>query len=134
MQLDLNSVLKQYSLSIFTEHTMATPLEDVGKQVCILLCIVLLFVDCASEFLWFNCYSSPKVWRAAFLLADYILFKRDMFRSCTVLELGGGTGIASIIMGMIASRVYCTGKAVIFNEISQTSTFILGFFHHLLFF
>ncbi|XP_052536133.1 methyltransferase-like protein 22 isoform X1 [Tympanuchus pallidicinctus] len=62
------------------EHTMATPLEDVGKQV----------------------------WRAAFLLADYILFKREMFRSCTVLELGGGTGIASIIMGMIASRVYCT--------------------------
>ncbi|XP_031462395.1 methyltransferase-like protein 22 [Phasianus colchicus] len=62
------------------EHTMATPLEDVGKQV----------------------------WRAAFLLADYILFKRDVFRSCTVLELGGGTGIASIIMGMIASRVYCT--------------------------
>ncbi|XP_021267135.1 methyltransferase-like protein 22 [Numida meleagris] len=62
------------------EHTMATPLEDVGKQV----------------------------WRAAFLLADYILFKRDVFRSCTVLELGGGTGITSIIMGTVANRVYCT--------------------------
>ncbi|XP_068764731.1 methyltransferase-like protein 22 isoform X3 [Struthio camelus] len=62
------------------EHTMATPLEDVGKQV----------------------------WRGAFLLADYILFKRDVFRSCTVLELGGGTGVASIIMGMVAKRVYCT--------------------------
>ncbi|NWZ45662.1 MET22 protein, partial [Brachypodius atriceps] len=62
------------------EHTMATPLEDVGKQV----------------------------WRAAFLLADYILFKRDTFRSCSVLELGGGTGITSIIMGTAAKRVYCT--------------------------
>ncbi|NWU92443.1 MET22 protein, partial [Upupa epops] len=62
------------------EHTMATPLEDVGKQV----------------------------WRAAFLLADYILFKRDMFRCCSVLELGGGTGITSIIMGTVAQRVYCT--------------------------
>ncbi|NXN79296.1 MET22 protein, partial [Bombycilla garrulus] len=62
------------------EHTMATPLEDVGKQV----------------------------WRAAFLLADYILFKRDMFRCCSVLELGGGTGITSIIMGTAAKRVYCT--------------------------
>ncbi|KAM6250324.1 methyltransferase-like protein 22 isoform 2-T3 [Porphyrio hochstetteri] len=62
------------------EHTMATPLEDVGKQV----------------------------WRAAFLLADYILFKRDTFRSCSVLELGGGTGITSIIMGTAARRVYCT--------------------------
>ncbi|NXP46539.1 MET22 protein, partial [Heliornis fulica] len=62
------------------EHMMATPLEDVGKQV----------------------------WRAAFLLADYILFKRDTFRCCSVLELGGGTGITSIIMGTAARRVYCT--------------------------
>ncbi|KFV66081.1 Methyltransferase-like 22 [Dryobates pubescens] len=62
------------------EHTMATPLEDVGKQV----------------------------WRAAFLLADYIVFKRDVFRRCSVLELGGGTGITSIIMGTVAKRVYCT--------------------------
>ncbi|NXD16608.1 MET22 protein, partial [Nothocercus nigrocapillus] len=62
------------------EHTMATPLEDVGKQV----------------------------WRGAFLLADYILSKWDMFRCCTVLELGGGTGITSIVMGTVAKRVYCT--------------------------
>uniref|UniRef100_A0A8C0ICH8 Methyltransferase like 22 n=1 Tax=Bubo bubo TaxID=30461 RepID=A0A8C0ICH8_BUBBB len=62
------------------EHTMATPLEDVGKQV----------------------------WRAAFLLADYVLFKRDTFKCCLVLELGGGTGITSIIMGTVAKRVYCT--------------------------
>ncbi|XP_008945601.1 PREDICTED: methyltransferase-like protein 22, partial [Merops nubicus] len=62
------------------EHTMATPLEDVGKQV----------------------------WRAAFLLADYILFSRDTFRCCSVLELGGGTGITSVIMGTVAKRVYCT--------------------------
>ncbi|NXU57327.1 MET22 protein, partial [Turnix velox] len=62
------------------EHTMATPLEDVGKQV----------------------------WRAAFLLADYILFKWETFQCCSVLELGGGTGITSIIMGTVAKRVYCT--------------------------
>ncbi|XP_074821591.1 methyltransferase-like protein 22 isoform X2 [Natator depressus] len=62
------------------EHTMATPLEDVGKQV----------------------------WRGAFLLADYILFKQDTFRCCTVLELGGGTGITSIVMAMVAKTVYCT--------------------------
>uniref|UniRef100_A0A8C2TXP1 Methyltransferase 22, Kin17 lysine n=1 Tax=Coturnix japonica TaxID=93934 RepID=A0A8C2TXP1_COTJA len=97
-----------YSSVIKIEHTMATPLEDAGKQVCIVPSIVLLLVCCALESVWFNCYSSPKVWRAAFLLADYILFKRDVFRNCTVLELGGGTGIASIIMGMVAKRVYCT--------------------------
>ncbi|XP_074052446.1 methyltransferase-like protein 22 isoform X2 [Macrotis lagotis] len=62
------------------EHTMATPLEDVGKQV----------------------------WRGAFLLADYILFQCDLFKNCTVLELGAGTGIASIITATIAKTVYCT--------------------------
>ncbi|XP_041432718.1 methyltransferase-like protein 22 isoform X2 [Xenopus laevis] len=62
------------------EHTMATPLEDVGKQI----------------------------WRGAFLLADYILWQPDLFRDCTVLELGAGTGFTSIIMAMIAKTVYCT--------------------------
>ncbi|XP_042247951.1 methyltransferase-like protein 22 isoform X1 [Thunnus maccoyii] len=62
------------------EHTMATPLEDVGKQV----------------------------WRGAFLLADFILSKPFMFKGATVLELGAGTGLASIIMATIAKTVYCT--------------------------
>ncbi|KAL8174839.1 UNVERIFIED_CONTAM: hypothetical protein K2H54_003392 [Gekko kuhli] len=62
------------------EHTMATPLEDVGKQV----------------------------WRGAFLLLDYILSERDLFKDCTVLELGGGTGIVSIAMATAAKTVYCT--------------------------
>ncbi|NXR15055.1 MET22 protein, partial [Semnornis frantzii] len=87
------------------EHTMATPLEDVGKQVCILPCCSWIVLP---HFFSFNCCSSPQVWRAAFLLADYIVFKRDTFRCCSVLELGGGTGITSIIMGTVAKRVYCT--------------------------
>uniref|UniRef100_A0A4W6DYB7 Methyltransferase 22, Kin17 lysine n=1 Tax=Lates calcarifer TaxID=8187 RepID=A0A4W6DYB7_LATCA len=62
------------------EHTMATPLEDVGKQV----------------------------WRGAFLLADFILSKPEMFRGATVLELGAGTGLTSIIMATTAKTVYCT--------------------------
>ncbi|XP_077775335.1 methyltransferase-like protein 22 isoform X3 [Podarcis muralis] len=66
------------------EHAMATPLEDVGKQV----------------------------WRGAFLLADYILSKQDLFKDCTVLELGGGTGIVSIIMAKAAKAIYCTGTKI----------------------
>ncbi|XP_023610981.1 methyltransferase-like protein 22 isoform X4 [Myotis lucifugus] len=62
------------------EHTMATPLEDVGKQV----------------------------WRGALFLADYILFQRDLFQGCTVLELGAGTGFTSIIAATAAQTVYCT--------------------------
>ncbi|KAM9584140.1 methyltransferase-like protein 22 isoform 1-T2 [Trichechus inunguis] len=62
------------------EHTMATPLEDVGKQV----------------------------WRGALLLVDYILFRQDLLRGCTVLELGAGTGLASIVTATVARTVYCT--------------------------
>ncbi|XP_049599898.1 methyltransferase-like protein 22 [Syngnathus scovelli] len=62
------------------EHTMATPLEDVGKQV----------------------------WRGALLLADFILSKPLLFKGATVVELGAGAGLTSIIMATLAKRVYCT--------------------------
>ncbi|XP_037545231.1 methyltransferase-like protein 22 [Nematolebias whitei] len=62
------------------EHTMATPLEDVGKQV----------------------------WRGALLLADFILSKPDLFRGSTVLDMGAGTGLTSIVMATTAKKVYCT--------------------------
>ncbi|XP_053550086.1 methyltransferase-like protein 22 [Bombina bombina] len=62
------------------EHTMATPLEDVGKQI----------------------------WRGAFLLADYILWQKDQFSGRTVLELGAGTGFSSIVTAAAAKTVYCT--------------------------
>ncbi|XP_029914650.1 methyltransferase-like protein 22 [Myripristis murdjan] len=65
---------------ITIEHTMATPLEDVGKQV----------------------------WRGAFLLADFILSHPVKFRGATVLELGGGTGLTSIAIATVAKTVYCT--------------------------
>lgn len=62
------------------EHTMATLLEDVGKQV----------------------------WRGSFLLADFILSEAAEFKGSTVLELGAGTGLASIVTACSAKRVYCT--------------------------
>ncbi|XP_063790330.1 methyltransferase-like protein 22 isoform X8 [Pseudophryne corroboree] len=77
------------------EHTMATPLEDVGKQI----------------------------WRGAFVLADYILWQRDLFRGCTVLELGAGTGFTSIIMATVAKTVYCTGGQVKVRELDWLNQF-----------
>lgn len=62
------------------EHTMATPLDDVGKQI----------------------------WRGAFLLADFILSDPGQFAGATVLELGAGTGVSSIVMATAAKMVYCT--------------------------
>ncbi|XP_044038112.1 methyltransferase-like protein 22 isoform X5 [Siniperca chuatsi] len=75
------------------EHTMATPLEDVGKQP--------LQMDTQTHQL-------HMVWRGAFLMADFILSMPAMFRGGTVLELGAGTGLTSIIMATIAKTVYCT--------------------------
>ncbi|KAG7265590.1 hypothetical protein CRUP_031262 [Coryphaenoides rupestris] len=66
--------------NITIEHTMATTLQDVGKQV----------------------------WRGAFLLADYIYSHAAVFRNATVLELGAGTGLTSIIMATTAKMVYST--------------------------
>lgn len=64
------------------EHTMATPLDDVGKQV----------------------------WRGALLLADYFLWQRRHLAGRTVLELGAGTGLTSVIMATTAATVYCTDQ------------------------
>lgn len=66
--------------AIRIEHTMATPLDDVGKQV----------------------------WRGAFLLADFIVSEPTVFKGATVLELGAGTGLTSVIMATTVKRVYCT--------------------------
>ncbi|XP_035850730.1 methyltransferase-like protein 22 isoform X2 [Sander lucioperca] len=71
---------KSFNDIIKIEHTMATTLEDVGKQV----------------------------WRGAFLMADFILSEPLMFRGATVLELGAGTGLTSIVMATVAKTVYCT--------------------------
>lgn len=69
------------SMDVITiEHTMATPLEDVGKQI----------------------------WRGAFLMADFVLSDPAQFAEATVLELGAGTGVSSIVMAMAAKLVYST--------------------------
>ncbi|KAI4786552.1 hypothetical protein KUCAC02_037046, partial [Chaenocephalus aceratus] len=51
---------------------------------------------------------NPLVWRGAFLLADFILSSPDMFRGATVLELGAGTGLTSIVMATICKTTFCT--------------------------
>uniref|UniRef100_A0A8K9UTY4 Methyltransferase 22, Kin17 lysine n=1 Tax=Oncorhynchus mykiss TaxID=8022 RepID=A0A8K9UTY4_ONCMY len=48
------------------------------------------------------------VWRGAFLLADLILSQPTTFRGATVLELGAGTGLTSVVMATVAKTVYCT--------------------------
>uniref|UniRef100_A0A672S4Z3 Methyltransferase-like protein 22 n=1 Tax=Sinocyclocheilus grahami TaxID=75366 RepID=A0A672S4Z3_SINGR len=58
--------------------------------------------------LWRICRLSLQIWRGAFLLADFILAQASMFKGATVLELGAGTGLTSIVMAKVAKTVYCT--------------------------
>lgn len=53
-----------------------------------------------------------QIWRAAFLLSDFILSSSAAFRGATVLELGAGTGLASIVVASVAKTVYCTGMGL----------------------
>ncbi|EFN60213.1 Uncharacterized protein C16orf68 [Camponotus floridanus] len=49
-----------------------------------------------------------QVWRGAFLLADYILSHPDLFKDQTILELGSGVGLTSIVASYLAKEVICT--------------------------
>lgn len=93
---------------------MATPLEDVGKQVGrsrpLPSALKGLFWGLTSPVI--PCPYPLQVWRGALLLAEYILFRRDLFQGRTVLELGAGTGLTSIIAATVARTVYCTGNAL----------------------
>ncbi|XP_071481224.1 methyltransferase-like protein 22 [Diadema antillarum] len=65
---------------ITIEHAMETHLPDVGLQV----------------------------WLGSILLSNFILHEHQRFSGCVALELGGGTGLASIVMATIAKLVICT--------------------------
>ncbi|XP_063962048.1 methyltransferase-like protein 22 isoform X1 [Lytechinus pictus] len=68
-------------------HAMQTNLQDVGMQV----------------------------WMGCLLLCNFILSNHPRFENSTVLELGGGTGLASVVMATTAKFVICTdtGKDVL---------------------
>lgn len=60
-------------------HELSTSLANVGRQV----------------------------WKGSLLLADYILANTQM-RSCSILELGSGTGLTSIVASFTGARVTAT--------------------------
>jgi len=77
---------KQSSIDII--HTLATPLPSVGLQV----------------------------WRASFLLCDYLLHHTNALTGVTAVEFGAGTGISSIILARFASLVFITETHVHLSE------------------
>ncbi|XP_076661478.1 methyltransferase-like protein 22 isoform X2 [Halictus rubicundus] len=71
---------RQKEEKLMIEHRTTTQLQHVGLQV----------------------------WRGALLLADYILSNPDLFKDKTVLELGAGVGLTSIVASFLAKEVICT--------------------------
>ncbi|XP_076663641.1 methyltransferase-like protein 22 isoform X2 [Andrena cerasifolii] len=71
---------RQAEGKLVLEHRVSTKLQHVGLQV----------------------------WRGALLLADYILSNPDLFKDKTVLELGAGVGLTSIVASFLADKVICT--------------------------
>lgn len=51
-----------------------------------------------------------QLWNGALLLCDYMLTHQFEFENTTILELGAGIGLCSIIASRFASTVICTGR------------------------
>ncbi|EEB12510.1 conserved hypothetical protein [Pediculus humanus corporis] len=65
---------------IYLEHSVSTEIKLVGLQI----------------------------WRAALLLSDFIIYSQKLFEGKTVLELGSGVGLTSIVAGMFAKEIIST--------------------------
>ena len=51
-----------------------------------------------------------QLWNGALLLCDYILTNQSQFLNKTLVELGAGIGLCSLIASRFASTVICTGN------------------------
>uniref|UniRef100_A0A0B7AYF9 Methyltransferase small domain-containing protein n=1 Tax=Arion vulgaris TaxID=1028688 RepID=A0A0B7AYF9_9EUPU len=73
------------------EHSMETIIPEVGMQI----------------------------WSGALLLCDYLIHNHRDLDSSTVLDLGAGTGITSIVAAMFAPHVLCTDYLASIVELSE---------------
>jgi len=49
-----------------------------------------------------------QLWRASFFLADFLIHNSSLIRDESVLDLGAGLGITSLVASLFAKHVYCT--------------------------
>ncbi|KAL3876030.1 hypothetical protein ACJMK2_033917 [Sinanodonta woodiana] len=67
-------------LFLTIQHSLATGLDSVGEQI----------------------------WNGAMLMSDFIIHNKTTFKDQSLLELGAGTGLTSIVAAMYAHTVFCT--------------------------
>ena len=59
-------------------------------------------------------------------MSDYIIHNKEQFKGCTVLELGAGVGVVSIVTCLAAAKtVLCTGLNISHDSSCSTSTLSL---------
>ena len=51
-----------------------------------------------------------QLWNGALLLCDYLLTHKERFAQRTILELGAGIGLCSLLASRYAARIICTGQ------------------------
>jgi predicted nicotinamide N-methyase len=69
-----------------------------------------------------------QIWRGALLLGDFVLHHgSSLLQGHTVLELGSGVGLTSIVAAMFASEVICTGDNNFIYCIMASHAFLLFF-------
>ncbi|OQR72187.1 methyltransferase protein 22-like [Tropilaelaps mercedesae] len=100
---------------IFIEHHMATRLDYVGLQVCFTrslavfsLALELRDVEVIERVTRLRLASIVIVWPAALLMADFLIDNGARWRTCSMLELGGGVGLCGIVAAMFARQTTCT--------------------------
>lgn len=80
MEIIIIASKSKLSVLFFSEHSSESNLKLVGLQI----------------------------WRGALLLSDFIIHLGDQLKHKTILELGSGVGMTSIIASKFASKVICT--------------------------
>eukprot|EP00731_Ephydatia_muelleri_P029238 Em0020g882a len=99
-------------LTVFQiEHAMATPIGDVGQQVGLRVARISKYASRAL--------ASDQVWKGALQLADYVVHNAAHFTGAAILELGAGTGLASLVAGTLAKRVFSTDVGQSILDICQ---------------
>lgn len=63
--------------------------------------------------------AGTQLWRAAFLLVDFMFSAPELFANRTVLELGCGIGFTSIVASRLSSCVYATDSDVSALRLTQ---------------
>ncbi|CAF0847987.1 unnamed protein product, partial [Didymodactylos carnosus] len=103
----------QFHIPTITEYTIDADGDiNVSRAQLINLTIIHRELTTVNE-------CGFQLWNGCLLLCDYLLNKPELFENKTILELGAGIGLTSIIVSRFAELVYCTDYNIELLQIAQ---------------